>query len=79
MPMTYTTETNGRGDLKAARAHQTTVRRMAVAAERRAERIALAEDDGCREDYCFVCRRCTDHRGEHSEAQLLAYFRAHFL
>lgn len=24
------------------------------------------------EEYCFVCSRCTDHFGEHSDAQILA-------
>lgn len=27
----------------------------------------------CKEDVCYVCGRATDHRGEHSDAQLLQY------
>ena len=41
----------------------------------RAAREALlseAEQTLCDEDYCFVCGRCTDHFGEHSEEPLLA-------
>lgn len=37
------------------------------------ERIRKAQDAGCREDYCHVCRRCTDHWGEHDDEQLLAW------
>lgn len=33
--------------------------------------LAAAERALCTEDYCFVCGRCTDHFGEHSDAQLL--------
>jgi hypothetical protein len=35
--------------------------------------IQQAEDNACTEDFCFVCGRCTDHWGEHSEAQLLSW------
>lgn len=30
------------------------------------------EADLVTEEFCFVCGRCTDHRGEHSMVQLLA-------
>lgn len=26
-------------------------------------------------DFCFVCGRATDHRGEHTDAQYLAWWR----
>ena len=29
------------------------------------------EDRLVTEDFCFVCSRCTDHRGEHSAQQIL--------
>ena len=35
--------------------------------------IRDVQDRACTEDFCFICRRCTDHWGEHSDAQLLAY------
>lgn len=34
--------------------------------------IATAQDRLCGEDYCFVCNRCTDHWGEHTDAQILS-------
>lgn len=37
--------------------------------------LARAEDALCTPDYCFVCGRCTDHFGEHSDAQLLRAYR----
>lgn len=39
--------------------------------------MARIESEACTEDYCFVCRRCTDHFGEHTDAQLIAYIRNH--
>jgi hypothetical protein len=33
--------------------------------------IARAERDLVTEDYCFICSRCTDHRGEHDDAQII--------
>ena len=35
--------------------------------------IALAENIACGEDFCFVCSRATDHFGEHSKAQIVAW------
>lgn len=43
----------------------------AFVAKRNAEAFAALDDELCTEDYCFVCHRSTDHRGEHSDAQLL--------
>lgn len=37
--------------------------------------LAGIERDLCTEDYCFVCGRCTDHFGEHSDAQLLRAYK----
>lgn len=37
--------------------------------------VSTAERAACTEDFCFVCSRCTDHFGEHSEEQLLAWAR----
>lgn len=45
-----------------------------TASARRA-RLDRAERALCTEDYCFVCGRCTDHFGEHSDAQLLRAYR----
>lgn len=36
------------------------------------EFISEVEREDCEEDYCFICRRPTDHFGEHSNLQLLA-------
>lgn len=40
-----------------------------------AKRLREAELALCTEDYCFVCSRCTDHFGEHSDAQLLRAYK----
>lgn len=37
--------------------------------------LARVEKALCTEDFCFVCGRCTDHFGEHSDAQLLNAYR----
>ena len=39
----------------------------------RMERIRWAEDF-CGPEFCHVCGRCTDHYGEHSDEQLLAFY-----
>ena len=46
-----------------------------VSAARKAEaaRLRAATDLSMSEDFCHVCGRCTDHRGEHSDAQILAW------
>jgi hypothetical protein len=37
----------------------------------------LARADGfAGEDWCFICSRPTDHRGEHDDEQLLAFARS---
>lgn len=41
----------------------------------RRARLDRAERALCTEDFCFVCSRCTDHFGEHSDAQLLRAYR----
>ena len=44
-------------------------------AQKRAEFIARAQDAACGSDYCFVCSRATEHWGEHSDEQILAWAR----
>lgn len=39
----------------------------------RADRLRKAEDAACTEDFCFVCSRATDHWGEHTPDQILAW------
>jgi hypothetical protein len=34
-----------------------------------------AQNLACGEDFCHICKRCTDHFGEHTEAQILAWAR----
>lgn len=48
---------------------------VSAARKAREARIAAAEKALCTEDFCFVCGRCTDHFGEHSEDQLLRAYR----
>jgi len=43
-----------------------------AAAERKAL-ISRAEELACGEDFCFICSRPTDHFGEHSAEQILAW------
>ena len=33
--------------------------------------LARVQDLACGDDYCHICRRCTDHWGEHSDLQIL--------
>ena len=35
------------------------------------EALILAAEDFAGPDFCHICGRCTDHRGEHSDEQLL--------
>lgn len=55
------------------------IARVAAAGRITAERKAQAADhqrdldSGSTEDYCFICKRVTDHRGEHSDAQIAAW------
>lgn len=46
-----------------------------VSAKAKAERDALAEAEAlaCGEDFCHVCSRCTDHFGEHTPEQIMAW------
>lgn len=37
------------------------------------ERLFQIEELACTDEFCHICSRCTDHYGEHSEAQLLAW------
>lgn len=46
-----------------------------AARKARERRLAEAEKALCTEDFCFVCSRCTDHFGEHSDEQLLRAYR----
>lgn len=39
----------------------------------RQARITKAQDSACTEDFCFICSRATDHWGEHSDDQILAW------
>lgn len=50
-----------------------TTETVSAAARERARQIAWSEDYAG-EEYCFVCGRATDHRGEHSDEQLLAFY-----
>lgn len=36
--------------------------------------IVEIENSQVTEEFCFICGRCTDHRGEHSDKQLLDVF-----
>lgn len=38
-----------------------------------AARLERATDLSMSEDFCHICSRCTDHRGEHTDAQILAW------
>jgi len=38
-------------------------------------RLDRAERALCTDEFCFVCGRCTDHFGEHSDEQLLRAYR----
>lgn len=31
------------------------------------------QNRACRDDFCFICGRATDHWGEHSDKQLLDF------
>lgn len=46
----------------------------ASAGRKERERMILWSEDFAGEDFCHVCGRCTDHRGEHSDEQLLAFY-----
>lgn len=35
--------------------------------------LERAEALACSEDFCHICSRCTDHFGEHSPEQILAW------
>lgn len=37
-------------------------------------RISTTQTLACTEDFCFICGRCTDHWGEHSDKQILDYW-----
>lgn len=43
------------------------VRKAAVARLRKATDLSMSED------FCHICGRCTDHRGEHTDEQILAW------
>lgn len=47
-------------------------------AEARARRDlrARAEREACTNEYCFICKRATEHFGEHSDEQILAWARS---
>lgn len=36
-----------------------------------AEEISYLQDRLCTDEFCFVCNRCTDHWGEHTDEQIL--------
>lgn len=46
---------------------------VSAAARERLRKIRWA-DRYAGEDFCHVCGRVTDHRGEHSDEQLLAFY-----
>jgi hypothetical protein len=46
------------------------------AARRERERLIAAAEDYAGEEFCFICSRATDHRGEHEDEQLLAFVRS---
>lgn len=41
-----------------------------------AQIIRVAQNAACTAEYCLVCKRCTDHWGEHSDEQLLTWARS---
>ena len=43
----------------------------AAADERRL--ISRAQDLACGDEFCHICSRCTDHWGEHTDEQILAW------
>lgn len=38
--------------------------------------LLMQAEDFAGEDFCHICGRCTDHRGEHTDEQLLAWARS---
>lgn len=44
------------------------------AREHARERAIRWAEDFCGPEFCHVCGRCTDHYGEHSDEQLLAFY-----
>jgi hypothetical protein len=46
-----------------------------LSARARAEAVLLQKADflAMDEDFCHICSRATDHRGEHTDAQILAW------
>jgi hypothetical protein len=49
-----------------------------TAAQENERIIRAAQEAACTEDFCFVCSRATDHFGEHSDEQLLAWAKTPF-
>lgn len=37
------------------------------------DELNAIEDRACTPDFCFICSRPTDHIGEHSDEQLIAF------
>lgn len=35
--------------------------------------ISRAQDAACTDEYCFICKRATDHWGEHDDEQILRW------
>lgn len=44
-----------------------------TAEEARIALLCKAEEIACGDDFCSICGRCTDHFGEHSDEQILAW------
>ena len=40
-----------------------------------AKLLSRAEKAACTAEYCFICKRATEHFGEHSDEQILAWAR----
>ena len=70
-PATVAANRTARLAAEATRPVFTSTREGQAARER--EALLREVDDFAGEDFCLICGRATDHRGEHSDEQLLAW------
>lgn len=70
-PATVAAARTARLAAEAQRPVFTSTREGQAARERKA--LLLAANEFAGEEFCLICGRATDHRGEHSDEQLLAW------